>query len=105
MTRALPLVVYLLLAAGCTPEEDLVIDGDVTVSTEAELAKIAEATQITGALKVKRASIARLHLPAVDGSVPVTEAVSGVGDIAEIFVAGKVVEVALGGVRHEELVA
>jgi hypothetical protein len=53
----------LLSSTGCTPEEDLVVEGDAIVSTEADLARIADATRITGALKVKRAGIASLHLP------------------------------------------
>jgi len=59
---ALPLAAA-LLAAGCTPEQDLVIEGDVTVASEGDLERIGEATRITGALKVKRSAIDRLHLP------------------------------------------
>ncbi|MBW2278380.1 MAG: hypothetical protein JRF63_12875, partial [Deltaproteobacteria bacterium] len=44
-------------------EEDLVIEGDVTVANAEDLEKIAGATRITGSLKVKRAAITSLHMP------------------------------------------
>jgi hypothetical protein len=48
----------------CTPEEkDRVFTGDATIATAADAANLAQYTEITGRLTVKRAAIRKLSLP------------------------------------------
>lgn len=60
--RAVVPVAALLLAGACTPEQELVIEGDVRVTSAGDLDKIRDCTRITGSLKVKRADVERLTL-------------------------------------------
>ena len=63
-TAAAALLAAATVVWACTPDEtDRVVAGDVTIQTQADAARIADAVEITGKLTVKRADLDRLSLP------------------------------------------
>jgi hypothetical protein len=64
-TMAAGPLIAAVLAISCSPE-NLVVEGDVALTSEADLDRIRDCTRITGSLTAKRAAIIEIDLPRLE---------------------------------------